>query len=414
MRTLAEIATDHDTVELIMKQMGLADGLRLARTSKVWRDASRGVCGIARTLIATTERFVYPGNSIQYGGRNRYYEDRFVSPACTTILPSGDICVVDSSHRPRMRRAQIYSADLKFKHEIVCPAPLLYSENSDCYAEGHFTAAAASAEHLFLTYYAMGASTGAIYKYRLSDFELLATFEGTQYEERDGEAEDEDDDDDIEWTSYFCMPIAVVVVGRRLFVCDHGGECGYSSVVVFDLDLKHLLTFGKEGEGALCCPEGIAAHDGLIYVADQFNDRVAVFDEEGVFQREVLCNGERMGCPLSVAIARGRLLVGCTYSSAGSTKSNDGVVFVLTPDGDLLQKIKFALPISLCVHDSKDRVYVSDFVDTSGRPEAGNDIKILSFNSEPMRPPPRDIGPVTKLVGMGWAAVRALSISRSE
>ncbi len=57
MRPLSEAATDRDTVELIMKQLSVLDGLALARTSKVWRVASCDVWGYARKCAASFPAF---------------------------------------------------------------------------------------------------------------------------------------------------------------------------------------------------------------------------------------------------------------------------------------------------------------------------------------------------------------------
>jgi hypothetical protein len=54
---LSEAATDRDTVELIMKQLPVLDGLVLARTSKVWREASCDIWGYARKYAASCPEF---------------------------------------------------------------------------------------------------------------------------------------------------------------------------------------------------------------------------------------------------------------------------------------------------------------------------------------------------------------------
>lgn len=62
MRPLSELATDQDIVTLIHRQLCAADGLRLARTSKVWRDVSHdvwrwgGTEGLAALLNAYASR----------------------------------------------------------------------------------------------------------------------------------------------------------------------------------------------------------------------------------------------------------------------------------------------------------------------------------------------------------------------
>ena len=47
MPTIAEISTTPDVVTLILEHTHVTDGLRFARVSTVWRDASHAVCGIA-------------------------------------------------------------------------------------------------------------------------------------------------------------------------------------------------------------------------------------------------------------------------------------------------------------------------------------------------------------------------------
>ena len=59
--SVCAIATTPDLVTLIMEQLGVVDGLRLARTSVVWRDASRELWGTCFSLVDTyvaTGKFV--------------------------------------------------------------------------------------------------------------------------------------------------------------------------------------------------------------------------------------------------------------------------------------------------------------------------------------------------------------------
>ena len=73
------------------------------------------------------------------------------------------------------------------------------------------------------------------------------------------------------------------------------------------------------------------------------------------------------GNPISIAFARGRMLVGCA----------DRDVKCFTTDGVLLQTLKLGyMPTSLCVHDATRTVYAADY--------SGANVKMLAyFNGEP-------------------------------
>ena len=80
--------------------------------------------------------------------------------------------------------------------------------------------------------------------------------------------------------------VAVSPVKGSVFVSDWDN----SEIHVFDVEKKHLRTFGQrgEGEGQLNFPLGIdVSASGLLYVANQKNNCVSVFREDGTFIRTI-------------------------------------------------------------------------------------------------------------------------------
>lgn len=72
----------------------------------------------------------------------------------------------------------------------------------------------------------------------------------------------------------------VAVDDGKVYVLDLG------KVLVFDRSGKKLTSFGSRGPGAgqIDAYHGIAARDGLIYVADSHNKRIQCFNEKGTLQ----------------------------------------------------------------------------------------------------------------------------------
>jgi len=73
------------------------------------------------------------------------------------------------------------------------------------------------------------------------------------------------------------MARGVYVADGKVYVLDVG------KVIVFDLAGKRLSTFGTRGKlpGQIDAYQGIAAHDGTVFVADSYNRRLQAFDESG-------------------------------------------------------------------------------------------------------------------------------------
>ena len=88
----------------------------------------------------------------------------------------------------------------------------------------------------------------------------------------------------------FIYPVKVIQApSGTLYVCEYGG---HDRVQMFQPDGTWLGEFGTSGTapGEFQRPSGIVWREGLLYVADAFNNRVQVFTEQGKFVR-VLADG---------------------------------------------------------------------------------------------------------------------------
>ena len=80
--------------------------------------------------------------------------------------------------------------------------------------------------------------------------------------------------------------VAASPVNGSVFVCDNAN----SQIHVFDVERKHVTTFGQrgQGEGQLNVPLSIeVSANGQVYVANQCNNCVSVFREDGTFIRTI-------------------------------------------------------------------------------------------------------------------------------
>ena len=80
--------------------------------------------------------------------------------------------------------------------------------------------------------------------------------------------------------------VAVSPLNGSVFVCDFDN----SQIHVFDVERKHVRTFGQrgQGEGQLSYPEGIdVSAIGAVYVVNYSNHCVSVFREDGTFIRTI-------------------------------------------------------------------------------------------------------------------------------
>lgn len=87
-------------------------------------------------------------------------------------------------------------------------------------------------------------------------------------------------------------PQGIAITQDFLFVSDRGGY-----VVKFTREGKPVAKIGKHGsaDGQLIDPHSVATYNDLIYIADTGNDRIAVFNTDGTFNRSIGTLGDEAG-----------------------------------------------------------------------------------------------------------------------
>ena len=93
----------------------------------------------------------------------------------------------------------------------------------------------------------------------------------------------------------FDDPCGLTIFNKQLYVCDQSNHCIY----VYDLDLNYLRSIGTHGSGRgeFDTPLDVKIDSaGFMYVAEFGNKRVQVMDTHGQFVREFGQDGERKLC----------------------------------------------------------------------------------------------------------------------
>ena len=151
--------------------------------------------------------------------------------------------------------------------------------------------------------------------------------------------------------------VAVSPVNGSVFVSDNAN----SQIHVFDVERKHVRTFGQrgEGEGQLNTPRGIdISANGQVHVANQWNDCVNVFREDGTFIRTI-GQGELL-YPSDVLVHSS----GLVYVVDGRNHR----IAVFSQEGELVRtfgsqgggKGEFKHPCGVGVSPDEHHLYVSD------------------------------------------------------
>ena len=151
--------------------------------------------------------------------------------------------------------------------------------------------------------------------------------------------------------------VAVSPVTGSVFVSDNAN----SQIHVFDVERKHLRTFGRygKGEGQLVYPQGVdVSRNGQVYVANQFNHCVSVFREDGTFIRTI--GQGKLQYPSDVLV----------YSSGLVYVADSGNhhIAVFSQEGELVRtfasqgggKGEFRYPHGVAVSPDDHHLYVSD------------------------------------------------------
>ena len=126
-------------------------------------------------------------------------------------------------------------------------------------------------------------------------------------------------------------PIGIVISGEEVFVSDAGNN----RIQVFDREGLFLRQFGSEGSGPgeLGRPMHLGVQGGTLYVAEYLNDRVQRFALDGTPQSSIGSAGAGPGqfdAPTSATVdADGRIYVADFYNQR---------IQVLSPEGDLVRQ----------------------------------------------------------------------------
>jgi tripartite motif-containing protein 71 len=108
----------------------------------------------------------------------------------------------------------------------------------------------------------------------------------------------------------FLSPGAIAIDGNQVYVVDQGNN----RLQVFDANGSFLRKWGSAGpgDGQFNAPSGLAVADGQVYVTDGLNNRVQVFDVNGAFLRRWGSAGSGDGqfaFPIGIAIQGGQAYV---------------------------------------------------------------------------------------------------------
>ena len=153
---------------------------------------------------------------------------------------------------------------------------------------------------------------------------------------------------------YVVFGVAVSPVIGSVFVSDWG-SC---QIHVFDVERKHVRTFGQEGKGGqLNFPLGIdVSANGQLYVANQNNYCVSVFREDGTFIRTI--GQGKLQCPRDVFVHSSGLVYMADNHRIAVFSQEGELVRTFGSEGGGKGKIKHSSGVA--ISPGGHHLYVSD------------------------------------------------------
>ena len=141
----------------------------------------------------------------------------------------------------------------------------------------------------------------------------------------------------------------------HIYVCDDVNHC----VCVFDVNGKFLFSFGSHGSGDECfdCPVDLCfASDGFLYITDVDNSRICVCNRDGKFIRKFTT----IYMPNCIAATGcGHLIVSTLLSdNVMIYTTGGGSVRVFGEYGDELGQFDYSTGVSV---DSDGLIYIADY-----------------------------------------------------
>jgi iron(III) transport system ATP-binding protein len=162
--------------------------------------------------------------------------------------------------------------------------------------------------------------------------------------------------------SQFHYPVCVSQDPKgNFYVGEYGGN---DRVQKFSVDGKFLLQIGKAGSGPgqFQRASGVVWHDGLLYIADSFNNRVQVFTDTGTYQSIIGLpeSGVTLGFPYALALGPEHDLFVIEYMTARVSRFDLKTKKLLGRFGTQGRgEGEFSTPWGIDVN-SKGTVYVAD------------------------------------------------------
>lgn len=155
------------------------------------------------------------------------------------------------------------------------------------------------------------------------------------------------------------MYVTEILNGHRLLIFDPAGN------FVKSIGTAGTVLEAEQGPEVFQFPNGIAYHQGFVYVADSNNRRVQVFKEDGTFDRIVVTQGLPRGLdflqpfPGDDAKSSDRYVVVDTLAHDGTIWSTKDAKLVSFGEQGVTEG-QFLYPNSVSVMDKNNKMFISD------------------------------------------------------